>query len=309
MNRRFGRLPPLSALEGFEAAARLKSFSLAAEELNLSQSAVSHQIKLLESFFGMDLFNRVGRSIELTVAGIDFLDTTTQVLNELARGKRRMDFYFRPGSVVWGANTGFSSKWLLPRYSKLLNAHPEIEPWLYSDDDFFDLETQEVDLAIWYGDGSWEGVKSHKLFHDYLTPLYAEQSFKEDMKIKHFDDLSKHRLLHDERSEDWMSWFNLVEQQNLISSHGCNFSDSGLMLESAARGQGVTLGSLVLADELIQEAKLTQPFKTVLTTQEAYYLVEPAHTRIRPAVAKAKDWLLEEAKRFSEALKQQTSAK
>lgn len=86
MNRRFGRLPPLSALEGFEAAARLKSFSLAAEELNLSQSAVSHQIKLLESFFGLDLFNRVGRSIELTVAGIDFLDTTTQVLNELARG-------------------------------------------------------------------------------------------------------------------------------------------------------------------------------------------------------------------------------
>ncbi len=83
MNRRFGRLPPMSALEGFEAAARLKSFSLAADELNLSQSAVSHQIKALEEFFGLPLFNRVGRTVELTVAGMDFLDTVSEVLEDL----------------------------------------------------------------------------------------------------------------------------------------------------------------------------------------------------------------------------------
>jgi len=298
MNRRFGRLPPMSALEGFEAAARLKSFSLAADELNLSQSAVSHQIKALEEFFGLSLFNRVGRTVELTVAGQDFLDTATEVLKQLARGKRRMDFYFRPGSVVWGASAAFAGKWLLPRYPAMYEWYPDIEPWLFTSDEVYELETQEVDLAIWYGDGAWPGVSCEKLFHECLTPLYAANRYPPEMQIASYEDLSRHRILHDERTDDWMSWCRMVEHQNLVTVQGSNFSDTGLMLESAARGQGVALGSLILADELIQDGMLVQPFDDVFVTQEAYYLVAPANQRMRPAVEKARQWLLQEAEAF-----------
>mgnify|MGYP003875403043 FL=1 len=296
MNRRFGRLPPMSALEGFEAAARLKSFSLAADELNLSQSAVSHQIKALEEFFGLPLFNRVGRTVELTVAGMDFLDTVSEVLEELSRGKRRMDFYFKPGSVVFGCNSGFANRWLIPRYPLLKQWQPEIEPWFYTSEEVFELHAQEVDLAIWFGDGKWPGVQCEKLFHDYLTPLYASDLFNESQQITQISDLDQHTLLHDERSEDWLHWFNHVGHQAPEATTGASFSDHGLSLECASRGMGVTLGSLVLGQELIETGKLQQPLDQVVKTQHAFYLVEPEQQRLRPAVAKAKEWLVQQAR-------------
>jgi len=174
----------MTSLRGFEASARLKSFSLASAELSITQSAVSHQIKALEETLGLPLFNRVGRSVELTVAGMDFLETVTAALDLLSRGKRRMTFYYRPGSVVLGTTPGFASKWLLPRFPDLLSSIDDIQPWLYTEDEVYELKAQEVDLAIWYGDGTWEGVDSELLFHDYLTPLYAPQAMKKKRKLK-----------------------------------------------------------------------------------------------------------------------------
>ena len=296
MNRRFGRLPPVSALEGFEAAARLESFSLAAEELNLSQSAVSHQVKALEEFFGLPLFNRVGRKVELTVAGIDFLETVGEVLEELSRGKRRMDAYIKPGAVVFGCNAGFANRWLMPNYPELKQHLPELEPWFFTSEEVFELYEQEVDLAIWFGDGRWPGVHCEKLFHDYLTPLYAADLFSDSERIHQLIDLERHTLLHYERSEDWLHWAGSAGYDMPDISKGANFSDAGLSLECATRGMGVALGSLILAKELTDTDKLQQPFEQIIKTRHAFYLVEPEGYKPRAVVRKVKEWLLNKAR-------------
>jgi len=299
MPRRFGRLPPLTSLEGFEAAARLKSFSLAAEELNITQSAVSHQIRALEAFFQLELFNRVGRSVELTIAGADFLESATQSLTTLAKGRRRLSFYYRPGSVVWGATMAFASKWLVPRYNKLQMWFPDIQPWLFTTDDLYELESEEVDLAIWFGDGDWHGMEATKLFHDEITPLLSPATYPATKIPKTAKALLKMPLLHDERSDDWLSWFNMMGLEDADTVEGAVFSDSGLLLESAAFGQGVALGSLLLGKDLIESGKLIQPFPDTITTKDAYYLVHSSNQTLRPAVEKAKEWLLKEVEEFN----------
>lgn len=299
MSRRFGRLPPLTSLEGFEAAARLKSFSLAAEELNITQSAISHQIKALEAFFNLELFNRVGRTVELTVAGHDLLDSTTKALTTIAKGKRRLSFYDRPGSVVWGTSMAFASKWLLPRYSKLKQSVPEVQPWLFTHDETYELEAEDVDLAIWFGDGDWPGVTATKLFHDQLSPLYSPVNLPKQAIPNTPSDLLELPLLHDERTDDWLSWFHLMELEEQNIAQGAVFSDSSLLLESAIYGQGIALGSIVLAKDLIKDGTLIQPFNESITSDHAFYLVHSHKQTMRPAVANAKAWLLEEVERFN----------
>mgnify|MGYP001124599369 CR=1 FL=1 len=267
--------------------------------MNLSQSAVSHQIKALEEFFGLPMFNRVGRTVELTVAGMDFLDTVAEVLEELSRGKRRMNFYFKPGAVVIGTSPGFANRWLLPRYHSLKQRVQHIEPWLFTSNETYELSAQEVDLAIWYGDVKWPGVRSQKLFHDYLSPLYAEHLFDDDMAINSYADLANHTLLHDERTEDWLYWFQKVNFNFPEVTSGASFSDASLSLESACRGIGVTLGSLILAREPLESGALVQPFNQVVKTQHAYYLVAPEGQRLRPAVEQTRQWLLDEVSSMS----------
>jgi LysR family glycine cleavage system transcriptional activator len=303
MPRRFGRLPPLSALEGFESAARLGSFSLAAQELSITQSAVSHQVRSLEEFFGLALFNRVGRSVELTVAGIDFLGTCGEALELLSRGKRRMDFYFRPGSVVWGTSPAFAGKWLLPRYPAMRAAIAEIQPWLFSSDEVFALDAQEVDLAIWFGDGHWHGVHCDKLFHDYLVPMHSPKLLPLASPLRNAADLEAHMLLHDERGDDWLRWLNTFDEGGECdTTQGCNFSDSGLVLDAAAAGHGVALGSRVLASDQLRSGVLAEASDLVLKTSEAWYLVYPEGQVLRPAVEQAQQWLLQVASEFREQL-------
>ncbi|MEM0955113.1 MAG: LysR substrate-binding domain-containing protein [Pseudomonadota bacterium] len=302
MSKRFGKLPPLSSLRGFEASARLKSFSLASEELNITQSAVSHQIKALEEALGLALFNRVGRSVELTVAGMDFLETVSESLDLLARGKRRMSYYYRPGSVVLGTTPAFASKWLLPRFERLTEDIDSIQPWLYTEDEQYDLKAQEVDLAIWFGNGQWPGLESEMLFPDYLTPMHRPGQTASDPPLLEINDLAGHRLIHDERAEDWQAWLAQVGHLELDDIQGFKFSDSALALDYAARGTGVVLGSKVLADGMLASGQLKAPFEASLQTANAYYLVQPAGQEMRPSVAATRAWLVEQARLFSHGL-------
>ena len=196
MNRRPKRLPPLSSLRGFEAAARLGSFSKAATELHMTQSAISHQIKLLEEFFGQPLFKRINRAVEVTDAGVDFLNTTTKALNVLAQGVSRLEFYKKPGSVVLSTTPAFASKWLLPRLPKLRQALPELEPWIHTCTEQDSMDHSEIDIAIWYGTGDWPGVECAKLFNDAVTPLYSPKLLNGGAAISNFDDIREHMLIH-----------------------------------------------------------------------------------------------------------------
>ncbi|MEM7424450.1 MAG: transcriptional regulator GcvA [Pseudomonadota bacterium] len=298
MDKNFGRLPPLNALRGFEAAARLGSFSRAAEEQNMTQSAISHQVKSLEEFFGQPLFSRVGRSVELTDAGGDFLETARRTLEHLARGTRRMDAYLKPGQVVVATSPAFAGKWLIPRYEQMRRDIPLIEPWIYATNEQADSEYAELEIGIWRGHGDWPGLKTVKLFDDWITPLCAPGLLQGAGPNGAPADLSGLPLLHDEVREDWHDWFRLSGVERQDASAGYNFSDSGLLLDCAVAGHGAALGSLALADHHLEDGSLIRLFPTALKTEEAYYAVCVEEYLRRAEVRILWDWLIGQAETF-----------
>ena len=292
MNSRESRIPPLGALRGFEAAARLGSFSRAADELNMTQSAISHQIKSLEGFFDQPLFERVGRSVELTDAGYDFLQTAKRSLTVLSQGTRRLEAYSDPGQVVVSTTASFASRWLLPQFSHLFTEHPNIKPWLYTTDEFIDLHRTEVDVAIRLGSGDWPDAHSVKLIDDWVTPMCSPQMFQSLKAAQFPEDLAGYQLLHDERLDGWQSWFQFQDVHRTKPQSGMNFSDPGLALECAMNGHGLAMGSLILADQLLRDGKLCRPFQTAMKTSDSYFAVSLDDNLHRPETRQFWDWLI-----------------
>lgn len=294
----FHRLPPLSALRGFESAARLNSFSKAANELFMTQSAISHQIKLLEDYFGQPLFKRVNRSVEVTDAGVDFLKTTQLVLKQLQSGSNRLEFFNKPGLVVLTTSPTFASKWLMKKLHRLKQQNEELDPWIYTTYEELDLEHAEVDLAVWHGNGDWPGVEVIKLFDDIVTPLYAPSLLPKGETITDVMQLENLPLIHVEqveRQEDWHQWFGMMGEPQLAKVQGYNFNDTSMALDFALDGHGVVLASKVLAQHHIDKGELIQPFEEGLHTSLGYYLVFHPSKRSSKNVEKMLNWLLTEA--------------
>jgi len=298
MNRKQKRLPPLSSLRGFEAAARLSSFSKAASELHMTQSAISHQRKLLEEFFGQPLFTRVNRAVELTDAGADFLNTTAKALEVLDQGVSRLEFYKKPGSVVINTTPAFASKWLLPKLKKLTDDLPEIEPWIHTTTTHDFTEHSETDLSIWYGHGDWPGFECVKLFNDAVTPMCSPDLLERQGALNTHEDLHNHRLIHVEqveRREDWEAWASLSEMEGFDTVSGSNFSDTGLALDAAIAGQGIVLSSTVLAHQHLKDGTLVRPFDLALPTEQNYYLICRAEQLQQESVRQLFEWLSQQA--------------
>jgi LysR family glycine cleavage system transcriptional activator len=300
MSRRsgFNKLPPLSALRGFEAAARLNSFSKAATELFMTQSAISHQVKLLEEYFGQLLFKRVNRTVEVTDAGVDFLKTTQLVLCQLQKGTIRLDFFNKPGLVVLTTTPAIADKWLMQRLPCFKQQNPDLDAWIYTKYAQETLEHAEVDLAIWYGTGDWPGVEVIKLFDDVVTPLYSPSLLSKGQRIEKPEDLASFPLIHVEqveRREDWGDWFAQQGVHELTTVAGYNFNDSSLALNCAAMGQGVVLGSVTLAQGMISTGQLIRPFESQLDTEYSYYLVYQAEKTQHQNIDRFRRWLLSEA--------------
>jgi len=296
MNRKsgFNRLPPLSALRGFEAAARLNSFSKASSELFMTQSAISHQVKLLEEYFGQALFKRVNRTVEVTDAGIDFLKTTQLVLSQLQKGTIRLEF-FNKAAVVLNTTPAFASKWLMRRVPEFKKQFPEIDVWVYTQYSQHQLDHAEVDFAIWLGTGDWPGTQCIKLFDDEVTPLYSPSMLSEGQLIETPEDLANFPLIHVEqveRREDWHAWFVNEGVADIESIAGYNFNDSSLALDCALAGQGVVLGSALLAHDLIASGQLVRPFTHSLATELNYYLVYQEDKLKDESVQLMIDWIL-----------------
>lgn len=231
--------PPMNALRGFEAAARLGSFHQAADELHLTQSAISQQIRSLEAFLEQPLFFRSGRSVSLTDAGHDLYSTAQVMLQQLAIGIRRLDQYRKPNQLIVNTTPAFARHWLVPHLKSFNRLHPDIDLWLFTTFDPPDMATETVDLAI-RDDLSAQAECSFKILHqdrlypachpDVLNVVAAERT-----------------TLHGEREMDWSHWAIQGGVNIGQSSHGLNFSDPGLLLDAACDGLGVALISQLLA--------------------------------------------------------------
>ena len=248
----------MSTLRGFEAAARLASFALAAKELHLSHSAVSHQIKLLEEELDQPLFRRVGRSVVLTDAGNDFARSVRDILRRLEDGVARLAPYQKPGGVILYTTMAFARGFILQRMAQLRTELPDVDLWLDTSERKVDFKNDEVDILITQAEGvAAHGAIDSHLIEDQRVPL-ASPGLIERMGGLPPDcsAIAGWPLLHDESQITWRQWFAMVGRGGADTVSGPNFSDHALMIEAAAAGHGVALGSLICADPYLRTAAL-----------------------------------------------------
>jgi LysR family transcriptional regulator, glycine cleavage system transcriptional activator len=287
--RRFRNIPPLQYLLGFEAASRLESFSKAAEELGLSQSAVSHEMRLLEQRVGQPLFNRHGRSVRLTDAGRDYQRSVARSLEQLEAGYRRLEPFRKPGSVVIYAPHDFAARWLLPRLLDLKSAVPNCDPWIDTSGADVDFAEMEVSVAIVRAREHKPGPIAQTLFDDVLVPVASPALLKR--QVRSAAELAKLPLIHDERQEGWNEWFESAGVEAGEVSPGLDFSDSDLALQAAIQGYGVALASLPLVQQLLAEKILIQPHPYQLKTGYHWTALSTPKEHSEPITKNTWDWL------------------
>lgn len=241
--------PPLNALRGFEAAARLGSFHKAAEELHLTQSAISQQIRSLESFLEQPLFFRTGRSVALTDAGFDLLSTTQSLLQQLAVGIRRLEQYRKPNQLVVNSTPAFARHWLVPRLGEFHRLHPEVDLWLFTSDEVPDMTSQTIDIAVRDDLSAQAECSFRVLLEDRLYPACHPRLLEAPA--------SERTTLHGEREMDWSHWQVQGGEDIGQRNQGLNFSDPGLLLDAASQGLGIALVSELLASDLRSQEQLT----------------------------------------------------
>lgn len=288
---RYRSLPPLSTIIGFEAAARLQSFSRAAEELNITQSAISHQVRVLEDHLGQPLFRRIGRRIELVDAGHDFLITAQTALEELRHGVRRLNGYSKPGSVIIMMPAALATGWFLPRLSQLRSQHSWIDPWVHTSDQTHVSEESEIDIVL--GPQLWAdaGARSVLLGHERLLPLCSAvlAASLPDLPTRARLDMAP--LLHDESLNDWQSWFSQVGSLRTEFTRGFNFSDTGQMLQAAMMGHGICLATSLEADQPLKDGRLVPASVEALEKTQPLYMSCWTRNFARPPVTSLWDWL------------------
>lgn len=231
--------PALNVLRGFEAAARLGSFHKAANELHLTQSAISQQVRSLEDLLEQPLFFRQGRTVALTDAGWDLLATTQAMLQQLAAGIRRLDQYRKPDQLIVNTTPAFSRHWLLPRLKAFRERHPQADLWLYTSEAAPDMAKQTVDVAIRDDLGPQTDCAFRVLVEDRLYPACHPSLLA--------DSAGAPATLHGEREMDWSHWETQGGADVGQRGQGMNFSDPGQLLDAAREGLGMALVSALLA--------------------------------------------------------------
>lgn len=306
------RLPPLNALRAFEAAARLLSFKKAAEELHVTPSAVSQQVKSLEDDLGLPLFRRLPRSLELTPEAAAMLPKLQEGFEALAAAVGRSRRIARGGVLTVATPPTFAQRWLMPRLADFAHAHPEIEMRLSTSLDTIDrLEhpgpESETDprraaneVAIRFGAGRYGRLRVDRVFGVSYTAVCAPALAR--MKpLRRAEDLRHHTLIHDDTIPDaevrptWEQWLKLAGVTDIDAKAGPHFSNSGLAMEAAIDGLGVALAPRALAAAEVAAARLVIPFELDLNTGQAYWLVCAEAIADRPVVRAFREWLLAQA--------------
>ncbi len=295
------RLPPLNALRAFEAAARHLSFTKAAEELYVTQAAISHQVKALEEALGVQLFRRLNRRLMLTDAGQLYLPALTEAFDAIDAATARLRVDENAGRLVVSVANSLAAKWLLPRLPRFRDRHPEVEVEISAADRLVDFSRDNVDMAIRYGLGHYPGLRVDPLMKDTNFPVCSPALLASAVPLRVPGDLRHHILLHDDVSTfdapDWSKWLADAGVTGVRADRGQRYSHSSLVIQAAIDGQGVALGRSTLVALDLEAGRLVQPFGPALPSRYACYVVSPPATAERPKIKAFRDWLLEEAER------------
>ncbi|MCM2439420.1 LysR family transcriptional regulator [Agrobacterium vitis] len=290
MRRR--RLPSLAALRAFEAAARHLSFKRAADELAVTPTAISHQIRLLEDTLGLALFARHVRRVALTEAGFRLYPTLRDGFDGFERTIAELSPQNRRKAVTLTATMLFTARRLLPALGAFRARHPEFDLRLHAADEPIDLTSGLADIAVRYGSGPFQGLVAEPLLSERFGVLCSPQ-----LNLSRPDDLKRTTLLHTEwkrrdMAPDWRRWTNLAGITDLAIDEGPRFTDDGHSLQAAIAGHGATIGSLVLATPEIEAGLLVHPFGPAIEG-ETYHLVATPENLACADVQAVCDWLKE----------------
>ncbi len=289
------RLPPLNALRAFEAAARHLSFTKAAEELNVTQAAISHQVKALEQHLGLKLFRRLNRALLLTEQGQVCLGTAREAFDRIAETAERLRSNDARGTLTVSLLPSFAAKWLVPRLGRFRQAHPDIDVRVAPDERLVDFARDDVDVGIRYGDGRYPGLHTVRLLEEEVFPVCSPALGTEGHPLRTPADLAHHTLLHDEGHDGWRTWLLAASLPEIEPTRGPIFTDSSNLVQAAVEGQGVALARGALAAADLAAERLTRPFALSLPAAYAYYIVCPKATADTPKVKAFTTWLLDEA--------------
>ncbi|MDG5499600.1 LysR substrate-binding domain-containing protein [Marinobacter sp. BGYM27] len=286
------RLPSLSALRAFEAAARHESAKHAAQELSVTATAISHQIRSLEEALGVSLFVRKPRQLELTPQGRELQQVLEMSFDNISNVVDRLKTTPTRQSVTLSTTPAVAVRWLLSWVCMLRDSHPGIDLRFHASHEVAALDGVTADLAIRYGDGSWPGVVAEKLFDNTFVPACSPH-----LELHNVADLPKHSLIHfrpqvaSVSPVDWTGWQKQAQVPGLDVSAGLIFSDETHAISAAIGGQGVALMSRQLIEDELAEGRLVQPFGPELEGKP-FYLVYPENRQLDPTILAIRDWVL-----------------
>jgi LysR family glycine cleavage system transcriptional activator len=290
-------IPHLTWLRAFEASARHLSFTNAAEELNLTQAAVSKQVKLLEQYLREPLFERKPRSLVLTKVGAAYLPKVRDSFDRLAAGTQEVFGNRRSEVLTVRAPVGYSVNWIAPRLQGFFDYKPGIQVRIVSSvwGDQFDAE--RFDLDIRYGSGRWSGFRADRLTWEVITPVCAPGLLHGPQPLHQPDDLAQHRLVHVMGYEEgWSDWLRAAGARKVDPGQGLQVDTSLLAFEFAARGGGVALARSSMLEPELERGRLVRPFTQEVPLSEAFHLLTPQHGGTHPDAAPFRDWLLDTAR-------------
>lgn len=292
-NKAMPRLPPMNGLRAFEATARRLSFSRAAEELCVTQSAISRQIAKLENHLGASLFSRKYRRIRLTPKGMRFYASVRDAFQRIEDGVELLKPDSANSVLKIKVPPTLGVRWLIPRLVQFHGRHREIDVQITTSHHPVDFDLEDVDVAVHWGLGHWDGLLAHFLIGEELTPACSPALLRK-APLRVPNDLVHHVLLHSmHRTNDWQRWLEAAGAPKVDWTRALRFENSGLTYQAAINGLGVVVAQRAFIADDIAAGKLVEPFPLVVPGEHAYFLVYPPERKSQSRVVLFRDWLLE----------------
>lgn len=288
------RLPSLNGLRAFECAARHMSFTRAAEELNVTQTAISHQIRRLEDELGVRLFMRLKDGLALTEEGNAFLPGIRSAFLELRYSTEKLLESSNNSVLTISTLVSVASKWLLPRLPSFREAHPQIDVRISASTEWVDFRKGGIDAAIRYGDGNWPGLRADWLMSDEIFPVCSPRLLTGDKPLNTPVDLAHHPLLQVSgvTANDWNDWLHAAGQPPLTANGPRLTFDLAMMaVQAAIDGQGVCIGRSTYVDDDLRAGRLVAPFDLRLKSASGFYLVTPHDQAESKKIVAFRGWL------------------
>ena len=297
------RLPALNNLKAFEAAARHESFTRAAEELCVTQGAVSQQVKALEEGLGIKLFNRERQRLIITEAGRDYLMVVRDALDRIAIGTERLLQRQNAGVLTVSTSPDFAAKWLVHRLGHFAEAHSGIDLRVSATLHHVDFAREEVDLAVRHGEGNWLGLDAVQLSAEQLFAVCSPKLLTGRQRLSKPADILKFPLIHLDSLADWTRWLRAVDVDDAGAAHGTVLNRASMVIDAAINGQGVALARTTLAAWDLINGRLVRPFPASIPLSKTYWIICPKATSNVPKIVTFRSWLLAEATEDARRLK------